>query len=86
MVDPRTLLVTGATRDGVWYIEKGKIQYPVRNFRINQSLLEMLSPGNVDLIGSPERVGQSEAQGANSSLLPALKIRQFHFTSQSDAI
>jgi predicted Zn-dependent protease len=85
-VDPRTLLLTGLTRDGVWYVEKGKIQYPVRNFRFNQSLLEMLSPGNVELIGAPERVGSSEAQGSASALLPALKVKQFHFTSQSEAV
>src|SRR3989441_3358155 len=46
-VDPRTALFTGLTRDGVWYIEDGKIQYPVRNFRFNQSLLELLAPGKV---------------------------------------
>jgi len=85
-VDPRTLLQTGLTRDGVWLVEKGKIQYPVRNFRFNQSLLEMLTPGNVELIGAPERVGSSEAQGSASALLPALKVKQFHFTSQSDAV
>lgn len=85
-VDPRTLLLTGLTRDGVWLIEKGKIQHPVRNFRFNQSLLEMLAPGSVELIGAPERVGSGEAQGSASALLPALKVKQFHFTSQSDAI
>ncbi len=85
-VDVRTLLQTGLTRDGVWLIEKGKIQYPVRNFRFNQSLLEMLAPGNVELIGAPERVSSSESQGTSSALLPALKIKQFHFTSQSEAV
>lgn len=85
-VDPRTALLTGLTRDGVWYIEQGQVQYPVRNFRFNQSILQMLAPGNVDLIGAPERVGSSEAQGSNSLLLPALKVKQFHFTSQSEAV
>ena len=85
-VDPRTLLLTGLTRDGVWYIEKGKIQYPVRNFRFNQSLLEMLAGKNVELIAASERVGASEWQGSNSALLPALKVKQFHFTSQSEAV
>jgi len=85
-VDPRTLLITGLTRDGLWYIEKGKIQFPVRNFRFNQSLLEMLAPGNVEFIGAPERVGSSEGQGGGASLLPALKVKQFHFTSQSEAV
>lgn len=85
-VDPRTLLITGLTRDGVWYVEKGKVQYPVRNFRFNQSLLEMLAPGNVELIGAAERVANSESQGFLSALLPALKVKQFHFTSQSEAV
>lgn len=85
-VDIRTLALTGLTRDGVWYVEKGKIQYPVRNFRFNQSLLEMLAGGNIELIGEPERVGASESQGSASALLPALKVKQFHFTSQSEAV
>jgi len=85
-VDPRTALQTGLTRDGVWYIENGKIQYPVKNFRFNQSVMELLAPGNVDLIGEPERVGSSEGQGGNAGLLPALKVNEFHFSSQSEAV
>src|SRR5262249_41939875 len=72
-VDPRTASVTGLTRDGVWLVENGKIQYPVRNFRFNQSLIQMLAPGNVDEIGLPERVGDSEEQGSDSRLVPALR-------------
>ena len=85
-VDPRTALFTGLTRDGVWYIEDGKIQYPVRNFRFNQSLLELLAPGNVELIGRSERVSGSESQGRGASLTPALRVKAFHFTSQSEAV
>lgn len=85
-VDPRTLLITGLTRDGVWYIEDGKVQYPVGNFRFNQSILEMLAPGNVELIGAPERVGSSEGQGSGAMLLPALKVKEFNFASKSEAV
>jgi predicted Zn-dependent protease len=85
-VAPRVALQTGLTRDGIWYIEKGKIQYPVKNFRFNQSLIELLAPGNVDMIGKPERVGSSEGQGGNAALLPALKVKKFHFSSQSEAV
>ncbi len=85
-LDPRRAALTGLTRDGVWYIESGKIQYPVRNFRFNQSILELLAPGNVELIGAPERVSNSESQGVNSALLPALKVKEFHFDSQSEAV
>ena len=80
--DPRTASLTGLTRDGVWYIEGGKIQYPVKNFRFNQSIIAMLAPGNVEMIGASERVG--DAEGA--SLLPALKLKAFNFTSQSEAV
>ena len=85
-VDPRVQLQTGLTRDGIWYIENGKIQYPVKNFRFNQSIMQLLAPGNVDMIGKPERVGSSEGQGGNAALLPALKVKEFHFSSQSEAV
>lgn len=85
-VDARTVLQTGLTRDGIWYIEKGKIQYPVKNFRFNQSVMQLLAPGNVDTIGRPERVGSSEGQGGNAALLPALKVKAFNFSSQSEAV
>jgi predicted Zn-dependent protease len=85
-VDPRTVLQTGLTRDGIWYIEKGKIQYSVKNFRFNQSVMQLLAPGNIDMIGKPERVGSSEGQGGNASLLPALKVKAFNFSSQSEAV
>jgi len=85
-VDPRTALLTGLTRDGLWYIENGKIAHAVRNFRFNQSILQMLAPGNVEMIGVPERV-DGESGGENGGgLMPALKLQSFHFTSQSDAI
>jgi predicted Zn-dependent protease len=85
-LDARTASQTGLTRDGIWYIEKGKIQYPVKNFRFNQSIMQLLAPGNIDMIGKPERVGNSEGQGGSSSLLPALKVKEFHFASQSEAV
>jgi predicted Zn-dependent protease len=86
MVDPRTVLLTGLTRDGVWLIENGKIAYPVRNFRFNQSMLQMLAPGNVEMIGASERAGSSEGQGRSVGFFPALKLRAFNFTSQSEAV
>lgn len=77
--DPRTASVTGLTRDGVWLIEKGKIAYPVKNLRFNQSIIQMLASGNVEMIGAPERI-------SGGTLLPALKLKEFNFTSQSEAV
>lgn len=84
--DVRTASSTGLTRDGVWMIENGKIAYPLSNFRFNQSVTQMLGPGNVLMVGKSERVGGSEGGGANASLLPALKLKAFNFTSQSEAV
>ena len=85
-LDPRTASSTGLTRDGIWYIENGKIQYPVKNFRFNQSVMQLLAQGNIDMIGKSERVGSSEGQGGNAALLPALKVKEFNFSSQSEAV
>ena len=84
--DVRTASSTGLTRDGVWMIENGKIAYPLKNFRFNQSVTQMLAPGNVEMIGKSERVGSSEGGGSSASLLPALKVKAFNFTSQSEAV
>src|SRR5262245_132683 len=78
LVDPRTIGLTGLTRDGLWWIENGKISHPVRNLRFNQSVLAMLAPANVDAIGAPQRL--------SPMMVPALKLNGFTFTSTSDAI
>ncbi|RDV12590.1 TldD/PmbA family protein [Pontibacter diazotrophicus] len=75
-VDPQTLLYTGLTRDGTFYIENGKIMYPVKNFRFNESPVIMLN--NLEALGKPQRI--------NGSLIPPMKIRDFTFTSLSDAV
>jgi predicted Zn-dependent protease len=75
-VDPQTLLYTGLTRDGTFYIENGKIQYAVKNFRFNESPIIMLN--NIDAIGKPERL--------NGNLVPPIRVRDFTFTSLSDAV
>ena len=75
-VDPQTLLYTGLTRDGTFYIENGKIKFPIKNLRFNESPIIMLN--NLEAIGKPVRLA--------GCLVPPLKIRDFTFTSLSDAI
>jgi hypothetical protein len=48
--------------------------------------MALLAPGNVEMIGAPERVGSAEGQGNSAALLPALKVKEFHFSSQSEAV
>jgi len=78
-VDPQTLLYTGLTRDGTFYIENGVIKHPIKNFRFNESTIIMLN--NLEALGKQMRVG-----GGGGSLIPYMKIRDFTFTSLSDAV
>ena len=84
-VDPRTLLYTGLTRDGTFLIERGKITKAIKNFRFNDSPIFMLN--NLDALGRPVRVSASEAGGPGLAIVvPPIKVRDFNFTSLSDAV
>ena len=75
-VDPQTRRLTEMTRDGTFYIENGKIMFPIKNFRFNESPIIMLN--NVEALGKPERNG--------NMIVPPMKIRDFTFSSLSDAV
>ena len=75
-LDPQTLLYTGLTRDGTFYIENGKIKHPVKNFRFNESPIVMLN--NIEALGKPVRI--------DGNMVPPMKIRDFTFSSLSDAV
>jgi predicted Zn-dependent protease len=81
-VDPQTLLLTGLTRDGTFYIENGQIRYPIKNLRFNESPVIMLN--NLEALGRPERVVSTESD--YNYLIPPMKLRDFTFTSLSDAV
>src|SRR6188768_2769281 len=81
-VDPQTLLLTGLTRDGTFFIENGEIKYPIKNFRFNESPIIMLN--NLEELGKVERTVSTESN--NNYLIPSMKIRDFTFTSLSDAV
>ena len=74
-VDPYEKILTGMTRDGTFLVEGGRVVAGIRNFRFNQSLLEMLS--NVEMLGPAVRAAGEEAF---EMVVPAMKVRDFHFT------
>jgi predicted Zn-dependent protease len=82
MVDPQTVLLTGLTRDGTFYIENGVIKHPIKNFRFNESPVIMLN--NVEEFGKPVRIAGDETN--YSMMIPPMKLRDFTFTSLSDAV
>ncbi len=74
-VDPYEKIMTGMTRDGLFLVEKGKVTSAVRNFRFNQSLLDMLK--NVEMMGPAVRATGEEAF---EMVVPAMKVRDFQFS------
>lgn len=75
-VNGKTLEVTGMTRDGTFWIEDGKIAYPIKNLRFNQRLPEMLR--DIDAVTTVDRYG--------NSVVPGVRVKAFNFSSISDSV
>ncbi|HEV2194819.1 MAG TPA: TldD/PmbA family protein [Candidatus Acidoferrum sp.] len=74
-VDPYEKVMTGMTRDGLFLVENGRVTGAVKNFRFNQSLIEMLK--NVELMSPAVRATGEESF---EMVVPAMKVREFHFS------
>ncbi len=76
-VNNRTLVFTGLTRDGTFLVENGRITRSIKNMRFNDSGLIMLN--SLDALGPTVRTN-------SGGVFPAVKSRDFSFTSLSDAV
>jgi predicted Zn-dependent protease len=79
ILDPKTMVVTGLTRNGTFLVEGGEVRAGVRNLRFTQSFLDALAPGRVVGIGGPPRFADSEF-GAGVVRAPALRLASWRFT------
>ncbi len=79
MVDAQTLAITALTRDGTFLIEDGVVTAPIKNFRINQSVIEALA--KVDALSSDR-----ESPTSSTWKIPALRTHEFLLASQSEAV
>jgi predicted Zn-dependent protease len=78
VLDPKTLVITGLTRNGVWLIENGQVVRPVRNLRFTQGYAQALGPGNVKAIGNDPTLF---SHGPDDQLLvPSLHLASWAFT------
>jgi predicted Zn-dependent protease len=80
LVHPRDCVITGMTRDGVFFIENGELAYPVKDLRFTQSYVEALA--RAEIVGRETRLLVSEF-GGQATRVPALKINQFNFTGST---
>jgi PmbA protein len=74
-VDPYEKVLTGMTRDGTFLIENGRVTGGVRNFRFNESVIEMLA--KVSMLGVPVRAAGEESF---EMVVPPMKVQDFHFS------
>lgn len=74
-VEPYEKLLTGMTRDGTFWVECGQVRHGLRNFRFNQSVVQLLQ--NVLEMSIPVRASGEESF---DMVVPAMKVREFNFT------
>ncbi len=80
VLDPKTLVVTGLTRNGTFLVEDGQIGPGVANLRFTQSFLDALAPGQVLGVGAERRFADSEFFGTGNVSVPRLRLASFRFT------
>jgi len=78
ILDPRTQVVTGLTRNGVWLVEDGRVTRPVTNFRFTQSFLDALGPGNVKGVSNERAL--LLAGWDSIYVVPSLHLASWNFT------
>jgi predicted Zn-dependent protease len=79
ILDPKSQVVTGLTRNGTFVIDGGRITGGAANLRFTQSFLEALSPGRVLGVGSDLRFADCEF-GAGLVRAPSMRLASWKFT------
>jgi predicted Zn-dependent protease len=80
VIDEKSVLLGGNTRDGLWLIENGKVTKAIKNFRFTESPLFVLN--NIEQLGVPQRTFRPAAP----AICPPIKCRDFSFTGLMDAV
>ena len=82
VLDPRSLAITGLTRNGMWLIERGEVTTPLRNFRFTQSYAQALMPGAVRAVGRAVAAMPGDTYSASTPrwTAPGLHLASWHFT------
>ncbi len=78
-VDPKRTVVTGMTRDGTFWVERGEIAYPVKNLRFTQNYVKAFAAA--EAVGSGTRLVPTDMGGVRA---PAVKIAEFEFTGVTE--
>lgn len=78
LLDPKTALMTGMTRDGTFLVEDGKVTARLPNLRWTQSMVEAL--GNVEALSKERRIVGTWWNPIGGTLAPTIKVRGWNVT------
>ena len=80
ILDPKTQVVTGLTRNGLFLIENGEVTRPVQNLRYSQSVIGALAPGHVLGLGDDAQLVGNEGGVVH---VPSLRLASWAFTGNA---
>jgi predicted Zn-dependent protease len=81
ILDPKTQVVTGLTRNGLFLIEDGRVTAPVQNLRYTQSIVAGFGPGKVlGLADDAQLVG---GEGGDVMHVPSVRLAGWSFTGNA---
>lgn len=83
VLDPRTLVVTGLTRNGTFLVEGGRVTGAVGNLRFTQSFADAVAPGAVLAVGDDERHANSEF-APGMVIAPSLRLASWNMTGGAE--
>ena len=82
VLDQKSLVVTGLTRNGVWLVENGEVTAAVSNMRFTQSYPQALGPGAVLGVGA-EAVAMPDRWSGVRYTAPALHLASWNITGNA---
>jgi predicted Zn-dependent protease len=77
ILDPKTQVVTGLTRNGLFLIEQGRVAAPVQNLRYTQSIVAAFGPGRILGLGDDAHLVGSEGGILH---VPSVRLAAWSFT------
>jgi PmbA protein len=80
LLEPKTALMTGTTRDGTFLIRDGEVVSRLPNLRWTQSMTEAF--GNIEALTRERRRVSTWYNMFGGTIAPTVKIRSWHFTGK----
>jgi predicted Zn-dependent protease len=81
ILDPKTQVVTGLTRNGLFLVEEGRITGPVQNLRYTQSIVGGFGPGKVLALGDDAQLVGGEIDDVMH--VPSVRLAAWSFTGNA---